>query len=65
MEDKIKKIENMSPFEYLNELNEVTKKNLIVICLNKKIFEFFDEGSNSTEIDEIEEESEGEEQSEL
>ena len=65
MEDKIKKIENMSPFEYLNELNEVTKKNLIGICLNKKIFEFFDEGSNSTEIDEIEEESEDEEQSEL
>ena len=58
MEDKIKKIENMSPFEYLNELNEG-------ICLNKKIFEFFDEGSNSTEIDEIEEESEDEEQSEL
>ena len=26
MEDKIKKIENMSPFEYLNELNEVIKK---------------------------------------
>ena len=65
IEDKIKKIENMSPFEYLNELNEVTKKNLIGICLNKKIFEFFDEGSNSTEIDEIEEESEDEEQSEL
>ena len=45
MKDKIKKIENMNPFEYLNELNEVKKENLIGICLNKKYLNFFDEWS--------------------
>ena len=63
---KVKKLK-ICPFEYLNELNGVTKENLIGICLNKKIFVFFDEGYNSTKIDENEKESEDadEEQSEL
>ena len=64
MEKEIEKIENMSPFEYLNELNEVAKEKLIGICLNKKIFEYFEDGY-STEGDEIEEEQEEEEQSEI
>ena len=64
MEEKINQIENMSPLEYLNELNETTKEKLIGICLNKKILEYFDEGTNSTEDEEIGEGEEDEEQSE-
>ena len=64
MEKEIEKIENMSPFEYLNELNEVAKEKLIGICLNKKIIEFFEDG-HSTEDDDIEEEQEEGEQSEF
>ena len=54
----------MSPLEYLNELNESTKEKLIGICLNKKIFDFFEERIDSTEESENEEEQEDEEQSE-
>ena len=64
MEEKINQIENMSPLEYLNELNKTTKEKLIGICLNKKILEYFDEGTNSTEDEEIGEGEEDEEQSE-
>ena len=33
IEDKIKKIEKMASFEYLNFLNEETKEKLIGLCL--------------------------------
>ena len=44
----------MIPLEYLNELYEKTKEKLIGICLNKKILEFFDEGTNSTMMKKLE-----------
>ena len=52
LEDKIKEINNMTPLEYLNILNDEIKEKLIGLCLNKKIFEAFENDSYKEETKE-------------
>ena len=71
LEENIVKINKMTPLEYLNILNDEMKKKLIGLCLNKKIYEAFENDSYEEEtkedgirvVDETDEE-EGSEESE-
>ena len=52
LEDKINEINNMTPLEYLNILNDEIKEKLIGLCLNKKNFEAFENDSYEEETKE-------------
>ena len=72
LEENIVKINKMTPLEYLNILNDEMKKKLIGLCLNKKIYEAFENDSYEEEtkedgirvVDETDEEEESEESEE-
>lgn len=55
IEERLEEIKKMTPIEYLNKLNENIKQKLIVLCLNKKILELFenDDGTNYDENEQI------------
>ena len=73
MDEEIKKINDMSPIEYLNLLNEDTKEKLIGLCLNRKPLEAYENDSlldedtreEKDDVDYSEEEDESEELSEI
>ena len=44
LEEKIEEINDMTPLDYLNKLNDEIKEKLIGLCLNKKIFDAFEQG---------------------
>ena len=51
LEEQIQKINDMTPIEYLNLLNDEIKEKLIGLCLDRKILDAFE---NSSSIDEKE-----------
>ena len=51
LEEQIQKINDMTPIEYLNLLNDEIKEKLISLCLDRKILDAFE---NSSSIDEKE-----------
>ena len=56
-EEKLKKLKEITPVEYLNILNEETKTKLIGLCLNKNILDSY-EDDDLTRYDDDSEESE-------
>ena len=60
MEKNVQEIEEKTPLQYLETLNDETKKKLIGLCLDKKIVEFLD-SSDETDYDEDEDSLEEEE----
>ena len=73
LEEKIEEINDMTPVDYLNKLNDEIKEKLIGLCLNKKIFDAFEqdsfeeetkEGNDRNDEDEVEDEEEKEESDE-
>ena len=70
LEEKITEINDMTPLEYLNILNDEVKEKLIGLCLNKQIFDAFEkdsceeetkEGNDISDYDGTEEEEESNE----
>ena len=60
MEKNVKEIEEKTPLQYLETLNEEKKKKLIGLCLDKKIVESLD-SYDETDYDEDEDSMEEEE----
>ena len=67
LEEKIEEINDMTPLDYLNKLNDEIKEKLIGLCLNKKIFDAFEqdsfeeetkEGNDRNDEDEVDDEEE-------
>ena len=61
LEEKIKEINDMTPLEYLNIVNDEIKEKLIGLGLNKKIFDVFEQDSFEEETKEGNERSDEDE----
>ena len=49
LEEQIQKINDMTPIEYLNLLNDEIKEKLISLCLDRKILDAFENSSSTDE----------------